>query len=336
MLRRGFWDHLFPREVSVRALHWSTTYGLGLFNISLIFLLALTGAVLAVYYVPAPHLAYASVTDIDHVVPYGRLLRSVHRWGAHALVLFTLLHWVRVWAAAAYRGRGRNWIYGTALGICVAGLSFTGYLLVWDQRGYWAVRIVTEILASIPGLGPMLRDAIAGGPFLGAASLTRFYAGHVLWLPVVTTLLVALHLFRVRSDGAARLIFAPEPVVPAVPHLTRRFAAVLLVTVAVLVLVALVWPSPLDAPADLVRPDNPAKAPWFFLALQEAVSYSALWGACIGPAFVLAVVAAKIVRVQQVQERGLQGCVLPVVIDASDMITTCTDHQTIEKMILAT
>jgi quinol-cytochrome oxidoreductase complex cytochrome b subunit len=291
-MRKSFWQHLFPAEVTVQRLRFRSTFGLGLLNIALVLMLGLTGAVLMLYYVPTPALAYASVTDIDQIVPYGRLLRSIHWWSAHALVASTLLHLARVWLSAGYRGRARNWVYGVALGCAVLALSLTGYLLVWDQRGYWAVRIVTEILALFPLLGSALSHAIAGGPEVGPVTLARFYAWHVFWLPALGTVLVALHLFRVRVDSAKRHTGHPEEVVPSRPHLTYRFGVVVLVTIAALVMVSLRWPGGLGPPADIARPDNPSKAPWFFLALQEAVAYSALWGACIGPALALVAVVA--------------------------------------------
>jgi quinol-cytochrome oxidoreductase complex cytochrome b subunit len=137
-------------------------------------------------------------------IGFGQLVRNVHRWSAHLMVLVVVLHLARVFFAGAYkRPRQFNWVLGVGLLLATLGLSFSGYLLPWDQLSYWAVTVGTNLVNYVPALGRTLRDLLLGGAQIGQATLLRFYALHVVVLPVALTVLLALHIWRVRKDGFA-------------------------------------------------------------------------------------------------------------------------------------
>src|SRR6266545_3169958 len=137
-------------------------------------------------------------------IGFGQLVRNVHRWSAHLMVLVVVLHLARVFLAGAYkRPRQFNWVLGVGLLLATLGLSFSGYLLPWDQLSYWAVTVGTNLVNYVPVLGRILRDLLLGGAQIGQATLLRFYALHVVVLPLALTVLLALHIWRVRKDGFA-------------------------------------------------------------------------------------------------------------------------------------
>ena len=283
-LRRSFVYHLHPLKVTERALAPTVTLGLGLVSVALFLTLFATGLLLMLYYVPTPHDAYASMLDIEHAVTLGAFVRRLHRFAAHGMVAVVTLHLVRVLAQAAYRRRELNWVIGLSLLALLFALAFTGYLLPWDQTSYWAVRVVTNMLDHVPAMGSALQWLVVGGSSVGAATLVRFYALHVAILPFAMLLLVALHLWRIRRDGGLATWQAELPTISAWPHLTLRVGLVMLAAITVTVLVALFLDAPLGPPADVLRPANPEKAPWYFLGVQEMVSYSAVVGGVVFPA----------------------------------------------------
>ena len=156
-------------------------------------------------------------------VGFGQLIRNVHRWSAHLMVLVVALHMVRVFYAGAYKKpREFNWVIGVMLLLLTLGLSFTGYLLPWDQLSYWAVTVGTNLVHYVPVLGSTLQDLLIGGDQVGASTLLRFYALHVAVLPGLVILVLAVHIWRVRKDGFAVKrssagAFEEEATKPALP-----------------------------------------------------------------------------------------------------------------------
>jgi quinol-cytochrome oxidoreductase complex cytochrome b subunit len=283
-LRRFWLYHLFPFKVTERALAPRATFALGLITLVLFLVLVGTGLLLMLYYVPTPAGAYASMLDLESVVFLGSFVRRLHRFAGHAMVVTVGLHLVRVFAMAAYRGRELNWTLGLGLLLLVLGLAFTGYLLPWDQTSFWAVRVVTAMTDHLPFGGAWLQRLALGGSEVSGATLVRFYALHVALLPAAAITLVALHLWRIRKDGGlARPASADGPTVPAWPHLTLRVGVVALLVVCAMLLLASLVAAPLGPPADVLRPSNPEKAPWYFLGIQEMVSYSARVGGVLFP-----------------------------------------------------
>jgi quinol-cytochrome oxidoreductase complex cytochrome b subunit len=285
--------HLHPTRVRVKVLRFKTTLGLGLISFFLFVILTVTGLALMLYYVPHTASAYRSMKDIEFAVTFGRFLRNAHRWAAHGMVAVVFLHMCRVFFTGSYkRPREFNWVVGVMLLLLTLALSFTGYLLPWDQLAFWAITVGTSIVAYFPVVGEPARYLLLGGHDIGQAALLRFYVLHCVVLPLVMTSLVGVHFWRVRKDGGIAVPPGPTRRVPAWPHLLFRELLVLLLVLVVVHAAALMWNAPLEEIADAARTPNPAKAPWYFLGLQELVHYGAVLGGVVIPTgLVLALLA---------------------------------------------
>ncbi len=335
--------HLHATRVHIRSLRFSTTMAMGIASLSLFIILTVTGILLMVYYKPSVNQAYDSIKDIHYVVPTGRFIRNIHRWAAHLMVVTVLIHMVRVFATGSYkRPREFNWLVGMGLFVLTLGLSFTGYLLPWDQLAYWAITIGANIagspseltdalgITSIFDPGGFQKRLLLGANSVGQEALTRFYLLHVMVLPLALTGLVALHFWRIRKDGglgrpegpptaagkgsavpgslpsapgeSPRKTYGlmcivrdrkpatnldPADTVPSWPYLMRAELLVLMACAAITLVLGLLQNAPLKEMANAAVPENPAKAPWYFLGLQEMVSYSAFVGGMVVPAIAL-------------------------------------------------
>src|SRR5512132_3400387 len=196
--------HVYPVKVPTRVLRIRYSFRLGFITAVLFVILVLTGVYLMFFYTPAVGTAYGDMQRLRTGVGFGQLVRNVHRWSAHLMVLAVLLHLARVFFAGAYkRPRQFNWVLGVGLLVATLAFSFTGYLLPWDQLSYWAVTVGTNLVNYVPLLGGTIRDLLLGGAQIGQATLLRFYALHVFVLPAALTVLLALHIWRVREDGFA-------------------------------------------------------------------------------------------------------------------------------------
>ncbi|HXY38834.1 MAG TPA: cytochrome b N-terminal domain-containing protein [Vicinamibacteria bacterium] len=277
--------HLHPTRVRVHVLRPSYTLGLGLVSFFLFAVLTLTGLLLMLYYVPHTSAAYRSMLDLRYAVAFGPFLRNAHRWAAHGMVAVVFLHMCRVFFTGAYKPpRELNWVVGVLLLLLTLALSFTGYLLPWDQLAFWAITVGTSIVAYFPLLGPQVRYLLLGGYEIGQAALLRFYVLHCLILPLAMAGLVALHFWRVRKDGGLSApAHASERRVLAWPHLVFRELLVLVVVLVLVNAFAVAVNAPLEDVADATRTPNPAKAPWYFLGLQELVHYGAILGGVVVP-----------------------------------------------------
>jgi quinol-cytochrome oxidoreductase complex cytochrome b subunit len=194
--------HLHPVKVSRKSIRWSYTFGLGVISTILFAVLTFTGVILMFYYIPSIERAYPSMKDIQLSVPLGEFTRNMHRWSAHAMVLVVILHMVRVFYTGGYkRPREFNWIVGVFLLIFTLGLSFTGYLLPWDQLSYWAITVGTNIAGYAPVAGTAVKQMLLGGIDVGQNALIRFYTLHIAILPLITIIGISLHFWRVRKDG---------------------------------------------------------------------------------------------------------------------------------------
>ena len=157
------------------------------------------------YYRPAVPQAYRDMKELEFVVTSGAFLRNLHRWSAHAMVLFVFLHMARVFFSGAYRPpREFNWVIGVLLLIVTLMLSYTGYLLPWDQLAYWAITVGTNMAQAAPLVGPRFRFLLLGGNIIGENALVRFYVLHCVVLPLAGGLLIAVHFWRIRKDGGVR------------------------------------------------------------------------------------------------------------------------------------
>jgi quinol-cytochrome oxidoreductase complex cytochrome b subunit len=194
--------HLHPVKVNLKSLKATYSMGLGILTLVAFLSLALTGTLLMFYYVPSVERAFPDIVKLQNSVPFGQLLRNMHRWGAHLMVLTCVLHMARVFYTGAYKPpREFNWVVGVALLILTLGASFTGYLLPWDQLAYWAITVGTSIASYAPGMGEIAKKILLGGPEVGQESLTRFYGLHIMVIPALLALLIGLHMWRVRKDG---------------------------------------------------------------------------------------------------------------------------------------
>jgi quinol---cytochrome c reductase cytochrome b subunit, bacillus type len=194
--------HLHPVKVNRRSLRASYSFGLGIISTILFLTLTVTGVLLVFYYVPATNLAYATMKDLETAIPLGQLVRNMHRWAAHLMVLAVILHLARVFYTGAYKPpREFNWVVGVFLLLLTLAASFTGYLLPWDQLSFWAITVGTNIAGFAPVLGEQTRLILLGGADVGQNALIRFYGLHIIVIPLVMILLISLHLWRVRKDG---------------------------------------------------------------------------------------------------------------------------------------
>ncbi|MBI2346895.1 MAG: cytochrome b N-terminal domain-containing protein [Deltaproteobacteria bacterium] len=207
-LREWLDERLQTREIKHALLDRKIPKGVGwlytLGSVSLFIFTAqiVTGILLAMNYVPSPEHAYLSVKHVTDQIPMGSVMRGIHKWGASAMVIFVTLHMLRVYFMGAYKyPRELTWIVGVLIWLIVLGFGFTGYLLPWDQKGFWATVVGANIAEQAPYLGPWIAKLMRGGDQLGAVTLTRFYAIHVLILPASLGLLVAIHLFMVIRQG---------------------------------------------------------------------------------------------------------------------------------------
>ena len=202
IMTESLFFHLHPVKVNKKSIKASYSMGLGIITTVMFIILSITGIFLMFYYVPSTKLAYFDIVKLQTQVPFGQLLRNMHRWGAHAMVLMAILHMVRVFYTGAYKPpRELNWIVGVFLLLATFVGSFTGYLLPWDQLAFWAITVGTSVAAYEPMMGKTIQKILLGGPEVGQASLTRFYGLHVMVVPAVLFLLIAFHIWRIRKDG---------------------------------------------------------------------------------------------------------------------------------------
>ena len=217
---RNFLLHWFPAKVAKESLSWGYSFWLGTVSAVLFLILVLTGVPLMFLYVPSVERAYLSVKDIEFVVSFGWFLRGLHRVSAHLMVAVVFLHLVRVFLTGAYKNgtavqqnRPLNWIVGVALLLVTLFLSFTGYLLPWDQLAYWAITVGTNIASAAPVVGEPIRFLLLGGATIDQNALIRFYVLHCFFLPLGVLLLFSYHMWRVRKDGGLACVdrLSPRP-----------------------------------------------------------------------------------------------------------------------------
>jgi len=354
--------HIHATRTHLWSLRPSFTLGLGVLAAGSLLVLTVTGVLLMFYYKPSVAEAYNSIKDIHYVVPTGRFIRNIHRWAAHVMVVAVLAHMARVFYTAAYRkARQFNWVVGMLLLVLTLGLSFTGYLLPWDQLAYWAVTIGSNIAQSPRELtdamgvtahfdpGGFNKSILLGSSSVGPDALIRFNMLHVMVLPIMLFGLLGVHFWRIRKDGGlarpadagervgpvpaeVKPVFtqkprksyglmalvrgsspavgrAPENTLPSWPHLLYAELAVLMLSVALVMVLSFFWDAPLKEAANPLIPENPAKAPWYFLGLQELVSFSAFIGGMVVPVITILglVLIPYIDRAPAVEGRWLGG-----------------------------
>jgi len=189
---------------NVPKVNWWFT--LGSASAILFALQGVTGMFLAVYYVPSPESAYDSVNFIMNGVSFGWLIRGIHHWGASLMVIVVFMHMLRTFYYGAYKyPREFTWITGVVLLLCTLGMGFTGYLLPWNQRAYWATTVGTEIPGTFPFIGPFITSVLRGGADLSGLTLTRFFAIHIWFLPALIAALIGVHIYMVIKLGISSI-----------------------------------------------------------------------------------------------------------------------------------
>lgn len=350
------WLHIHPVKVKKENFKVGHTLYLGFITFYLFLILVGTGVALMFYYRPYPAQAYQDMKDLQFVVFLGSFLRNLHRWSAHGMVICVVLHMCRVFYTGSYKKpRQFNWVIGMILLLLTLGLSFTGYLLPWDQLAFWAITVGTNIGGYAPLLGAKIKEILLGGHNVAEGALIRFYVLHVVLLPSLVVLFTMAHFWRIRKDGglsrpvwklegelagenrpvsqplvqiggeaAASAPLRREVVTAAskdktyglmevvtgkplfetaspeqfdeevfsFPFAFYRETIAFLLTLISVMAVSLFWNAPLEELANPAKTPNPAKAPWYFLGLQELVSHSAFVGGVLAPTLmVLALLA---------------------------------------------
>jgi quinol-cytochrome oxidoreductase complex cytochrome b subunit len=194
--------HLHPVRVKRHAIRYTYTFCLGGISFFLFLALTVTGLYLMFFYVPSISRAYQDILAIEASVAFGTLVRNMHRWAAHLMVLTVFLHMVRVFYHGAYKPpREFNWVVGVVLLLLTLLLSFTGYLLPWDQIAFWAITVGTQMALYAPLLGQESSFFLLGGIQVGQETLLRFYVLHVIALPLLAAIFLVVHFWRIRKDG---------------------------------------------------------------------------------------------------------------------------------------
>jgi ubiquinol-cytochrome c reductase cytochrome b subunit len=280
----SFLFHIRPRYYEKGSTIFTHTFRLGFFTAFFFFVEVLTGLILMIYYTPSPDLAYQSILDLSSNVPYGKLLRDLHRLGAEGMVIFTVLHMFRTYMTGSYKkDRSFTWLTGVALLGITLFLSFSGYLLPWDQLAYWAVTIGTSMAEAAPIGGNEVNLLLRGAPDIGAGGLLRFYLLHVVLLPLAAILVISIHYYKVaREHGISLPASMEEGDVPPdvkknakqkidyIPDLLTH--EVFLTAVGLFLMMAIIvffgYSAPLENIANPQQTPLDTKAPWYFWWLQ--------------------------------------------------------------------
>ncbi len=253
-------------------LRFNLTFGLGGMAALLVVVQVVTGLLLKFHYEPSPENAYNSIMNLQDSLLFGKMLRNIHHWSAIGLLWIVFLHMLRAAFTGAYRKpRHATWIFGLVLLILVVLSNFTGYLLPWDQLSYWAVTISTSLLAYVPLIGDPVREALLGGKEVGQATLTNFFNLHTGVIPLLLVALMAYHFWRVRKAGGVIVAEKDKDgaMIDTRPHLVNREFVVAVALLALLFIVSSLFDAPLRERANPSFSPNPAKAPWYFMGLQE-------------------------------------------------------------------
>jgi quinol-cytochrome oxidoreductase complex cytochrome b subunit len=295
--------HIYPVKIRREQISFKWSWFLGVASMVLFGSLIASGVYLMFFYVPSPTTAYGDIIFLQTNVAFGQYIRNIHRWSAHLMVLAVAVHMAKMFYRGAYKPpREFNWVIGVVLLILTLLLSFTGYLLPWDQLAYWAVTVGTSMAEFVPFIGETVRSMLIGGTEVGAQTLLRFYVLHIVVLPAILVGLLMLHLWRWRKDSMLevdagsvstqteyvpsnderilgfvegtppvgdRKIPSEEDSVMVWPHLLIRHAVAALTVMVYVLMLALAFNAPLREMANPTVTPNPEKAPWYFAALQE-------------------------------------------------------------------
>jgi ubiquinol-cytochrome c reductase cytochrome b subunit len=235
---------------------------------------AFTGILLAFNYAPTPGEAYNSLKYIITELTGGRMIRGLHHWGASMMIVVVVLHMIQVFVYGAYKKpREATWMVGTILLLLVLAYGLTGYLLPWDNRAYWGTVVATKIAASAPGAGPYLTRLLGGEGEIGVVTFARFYALHVLLLPPITTLLIAIHIYLVRKHGVTPAPGDTAPKKKFYPEQVFKDTVATFIAFAILFVMAVTVRVPLERLADPTDTSYIPRPDWYFLFLFQTLKF---------------------------------------------------------------
>ncbi len=281
----AFFVHIRPRYYEKSSTRFTHTFGLGFLSAFTFIVESITGIILMVFYIPGTNEAYQSMVKIITEVPFGQLMRDIHRVGAELMVIFVALHMFRVYLTGSFKHpRQFTWVTGVVLLILTLGLSYSGYLLPWDQLAYWAVTIGTSMAKSAPPkeiMGYAVNLLLRGGDTIGQNGLLRFYLGHVILLPSIAAIFISVHYYRVsRLHGISLPASEEESTDPAVRKsakerldylpevLTKELMWIAIGVFAIVAFSAFAFHAPLEHHSDPFRTPLHTTAPWYFLWIQ--------------------------------------------------------------------
>ena len=295
---RYAFQHLFQALVDVPIPRSVKTYYLGGITLFLFGVQVVTGVLLGVYYQPSPNTAYESILLIMNDVRFGWLIRSIHAWGANLMIIFCVLHLLRVFVQGAYKPpRELTWVAGMLLLLVTLGFGFTGYLLPWDQRAYWATVVGSEIAGALPVVGDSALQFVRGGVDISGLTLSRFFATHVLVLPLTLGGLIAIHILMIHQQGIADPVERPldetesgssewsnaqsisheeettgkSQWLPFFPNYVLDEVIAWYVVLGMLIVLASLLPAGLEDAADPFKTPEHVKPEWYFLAVYQAL-----------------------------------------------------------------
>lgn len=321
----SFLFHIRPRYYEKGSTIFTHTFRLGFFTTLFFFIEVITGFILMVYYTPSPEKAYLSIQNLLSNVPYGQMLRDIHRLGAEGMVIFTALHMLRTFLTGSYKKeRSFTWLTGVVLLLATLLLSFSGYLLPWDQLAYWAVTIGTSMVEAAPLFGNEVNLLLRGSPDIAANGLLRFYLLHVVLVPFVAILVLSIHYYKVSREHSISLpakyiegnVSEQEKKearqrIDLIPDLLTH--EVFLTSLALFILVLSVmffYHAPLESVANPQQTPLDTMAPWYFLWLQGMLK--------IDPAQIIENLVARVgitVELNQyLNSKQIMGIVLPTII----------------------
>lgn len=281
--RIGWQDYLRPflfKKLPSRT-GWSAT--LGTLSALLFALLAATGVILAFYYNPSPDKAYLSIEYIMNDVPLGSVVRGLHHWGAGAMVLVVFVHLLSTYFAGTFKApRELTWVLGVCLFLATLGLGFTGYLLPWDMKAYWATVVSANIPRDIPVIGDAITRIALGGDGVSGLTLTRFYAIHTLLLPALLAIFMVIHIYMVRIHGLSEHVSEKpvtdtspedEPLYRFYPEHAWRSSVVFAVVFAVLLVLATGATVPKEQVAGTLIESYLPRPEWYYMWLFQLLTY---------------------------------------------------------------
>lgn len=280
---KSFLFHLRPRYYQRGSTWFTHTFRLGWMSTFLFFVETITGLILMIFYAPTPAEAYGDILNLLSNVPFGDYMRDMHRWGAELMVAAVFLHMARVYFTASYKHpRQFTWLTGVVLLLITLLLSFSGYLLPWDQLAYWAVTIGASMADKAPIVGREVQLLLAGAPAIGANGLLRFYLLHVLFMPLLAILFISIHYYKVAREHSISLPAVVEEGemdederkwakerIDIIPDLMTHEVFLIVATMAYMtVYVTFFYNAALESHADAFVTPLDTEAPWYFLWIQ--------------------------------------------------------------------